>query len=120
MTELIVLFQRAVDGFGRHVHAIGGHQWNDPTPDDEWDVRMLVNHVAVEQLWVPPLLQGATVDDIGDRFDGDQLADDPVAAWDNAVDASLKAFGAPGWIRPDEVASSGQHGKPTCFSAAGV
>jgi hypothetical protein len=31
-----------------------------------------------------------------------------------------KAFGAPGWIRPDEVASSGQHGKPTCFSAAGV
>jgi uncharacterized protein (TIGR03086 family) len=107
MTELIVLFQRAVDGFGRHVHAVGEHQWNDPTPDDEWDVRMLVNHVAVEQLWVPPLLEGSTVADIGDRFDGDQLTDDPVAAWDAAVDASLQAFGAPGALERTVALSSG-------------
>jgi uncharacterized protein (TIGR03086 family) len=57
---------------------------------------MLVNHVTVEQLWLPPLMTGKDVADVGDRFDGDQLGDDPKAAWDAAVRASLDAFGAPG------------------------
>ena len=60
MTELIALFRRAADGFGRHVHAVAGGQWHDPTPCTDWDVRELVNHVAVEQLWVPPLMEGST------------------------------------------------------------
>ena len=96
MTELIALFRRAAEGFGRHVHSVLEGQWHDPTPCTDWDVRTLVNHVTVEQLWVPPLAQGSTVADIGARFDGDQLGDDPVAAWDAAVKASLAAFGAPG------------------------
>jgi uncharacterized protein (TIGR03086 family) len=96
MTELIALFRRAAEGFGRHVHSVGEGQWHDPTPCTDWDVRTLVNHVTVEQLWVPPLAQGSTVADIGARFDGDLLGDDPVAAWDAAVTASLAAFGAPG------------------------
>ncbi len=50
MTDLKVLFRRAADGFGRHVHAIGDDQWHDPTPCTDWDVRVLVNHVPVEQL----------------------------------------------------------------------
>ena len=33
-----------------------GQQWHDPTPCTDWDVRTLVNHVTVEQLWVPPLV----------------------------------------------------------------
>jgi uncharacterized protein (TIGR03086 family) len=43
---------------------------------------------------VPPLVAGSTVADIGSRFDGDQLGDDPVAVWDAAVRASRAAFGA--------------------------
>lgn len=96
MSDLIVLFERAADGFGRHVHSIAEGQWHDPTPCTDWDVRTLVHHVTVEQLWVPPLAQGSTVADIGARFDGDQLGDEPVAAWDAAVRASLAAFGAAG------------------------
>jgi len=96
MTELSALFRRAAEGFGRHVHAITNSQWNDPTPDTEWDVRMLVNHVTVEQLWAAPLMGGASVGEIGDRFDGDQLGDDPRAAWDAALAASLASFSAPG------------------------
>jgi uncharacterized protein (TIGR03086 family) len=92
----VALFQRAAEGFGRHVHSIGASQWHDPTPDTEWDVRMLVNHVTVEQLWVPPLVEGSSVADIGTRLDGDQLGDDPIATWDAAMAASLDAFGAPG------------------------
>ena len=107
MTDLIVLFQRAAEGFGRHVHSTGEEQWHDPTPDTEWDVRMLVYHVTVEQLWVPPLVQGSSVVDIGDRFDGDQLGDDPIAAWDAAVGASLAAFGTPGTLERTVSLSSG-------------
>jgi len=108
MTELIEFFQRAVDGFGAHVHATGAGQWHDPTPDTEWDVRMLVNHVTVEQLWVPPLMAGATVAEIGTRFDGDCLGDDPIAAWDAAVAASMASFGAAGALGRTVQLSSGE------------
>jgi uncharacterized protein (TIGR03086 family) len=111
LTELIELFQRAAEGFGRHVHAVVDDQWHDPTPDTEWDVRMLVNHVTVEQLWVPPLARGSTVADIGDRFDGDRLGDDPIAAWDAAVKESFSAFGAPGALDGVVALSSGE--RPT-------
>ena len=96
MTELNALFRRAADGFGRQVHSIAPGQWSAPTACTEWDVRTLVNHVAVEQLWVAPLVDGATVSDIGNSLDGDRLGDDPVAAWDAAVKASSAAFGARG------------------------
>ena len=111
MSELIDQFKRATDGFNRHVHAVRDDQWHDPTPDTEWDVRMLVNHVAVEQLWVPPLCGGATVADIGDRLDGDQLGHDPVAVWDAALHDSFAAFAAPGALDSSVALSSGE--KPT-------
>jgi uncharacterized protein (TIGR03086 family) len=108
MTELNALFQRAAEAFGRHVHAIGEGQWHDPTPCTDWDVRMLMNHVTVEQLWVPPLVRGSTVADVGDRFDGDQLGDDPFATWDAALEESLGAFGAPGALDKTVSLSGGE------------
>ena len=111
MTELIELFRRAADGFSRNVHAIAETQWHLPTPCTDWDVRMLVNHVAVEQLWVPPLVDGSTVADIGERFDGDQLGADPRATWDEAVEASIASFGGPGVLDGTVSLSSGP--KPT-------
>ncbi len=96
MSEPIEMFERAVAGFGRNVAATTGAQWHDPTPCTEWDVRTLVNHLTVEQLWVRSLVDGATVAEVGDRLDGDQLGDDPVSAWNTAVAESSAAFGAPG------------------------
>ena len=83
-----------MEDFGRHVGAVG-RRWHEPTPCREWDVRELVNHLLVEQLWVPPLLAGRTVAEVGDRFDGDQLGKDPKAAWDAASEAALAAFDEP-------------------------
>lgn len=108
MTDLEVLFQRAADGFGRHVHAIGDDQWHNPTPCTDWDVRVLVNHVTVEQLWVPFLAGGSTVADVGDRLDGDQLGTDAVATWDAALRASMSAFTAPGALAGTVALSSGE------------
>lgn len=92
-------FTCAMDEFDRRVRAIGPDQWHNPTPCTEWDVRALVNHLVAEQLWAPLLLDGATTEDVGDRFDGDQLGDDPVAAWTSAAAASRAAFATPGALR---------------------
>jgi uncharacterized protein (TIGR03086 family) len=75
------LFNAATDAFGARLESTGGDQWSAATPNDEWDVRALVNHVAGEVLWVPPLLAGSTIADVGDRLDGDLLGDDPAAVW---------------------------------------
>ncbi|MFN2477638.1 MAG: TIGR03086 family metal-binding protein [Pseudonocardiaceae bacterium] len=92
-------FACAMDEFDRRVRSVRAEQWGNSTPCTEWDVRALVNHLVTEQLWAPLLLDGATIDDIGDRFDGDQLGDDPVAAWASAAVAAREAFAAPGALR---------------------
>lgn len=79
------LYRRASEAFGARVHAVGDDQWELPTPCTDWSVRDLVNHVVAEDLWVPPLMAGQTVEDVGDRFDGDVLGEDPKRAWDRAV-----------------------------------
>lgn len=95
MSDLVELFRRSVEQFGARVETIGD-RWHLPTPDDEWDVRALVNHVLNENLWAPPLLEGMTIAEVGDRFDGDQLGDDPLAAWAEASSASVAAVAAAG------------------------
>lgn len=95
MADLVELFERAVTRFGGRVAAIGD-RWEAATPNTEWDVRALVNHVLSENLWAPPLLSGKTMADVGDRFDGDQLGDDPDAAWVAAVALSIPAVAEAG------------------------
>lgn len=96
MSDDLKHYLRALDRFGATVRAVGPDQWHARTPDEDWNVRELVNHVLVEQLWAPPLLDGASIDDVGDRFDGDQLGDDPAATWRSAEAGARAAFSADG------------------------
>jgi hypothetical protein len=84
-----------VTQFGGRVAAIGD-KWSEATPDTEWDVRALVNQVLGENLWAPLLLAGSTIAEVGDRFDGDQLGDDPQVAWAAATALSVTAVVQPG------------------------
>jgi uncharacterized protein (TIGR03086 family) len=47
-------------------------------------------------LWVAPLVEGQTIAQVGDRFEGDVLHDEPKAAWREASDAACEAFEADG------------------------
>jgi uncharacterized protein (TIGR03086 family) len=92
----------AVEYFGRTlrfhsgiIHMVGD-KWSNPTPDDEWDVRALVNHVVGELVWMPPLFDGLTIAEVGDKFDGDVLGDAPLDAWDAAEAGATAAVGAAG------------------------
>ena len=77
--DLTTLHERTVAEFVARVEAVPDATWSHPTPCTEWDVRAVVNHVVGEDRWTAPLLEGATIAEVGDRFDGDLLGDDPVA-----------------------------------------
>ena len=94
--ELLDAHGTAMASFDRLVQAVPTDRWDAPTPCTDWSVRDLVGHLVTEQLWVPPLLAGKTIEEVGDRFEGDQLGDDPVAAWRAAADAARRAWLAPG------------------------
>jgi uncharacterized protein (TIGR03086 family) len=85
------LHRRSVEGFMARVDAIGAEAWAGPTPCPDWDVRALVNHVVNEDLWAVPLMEGATIEEVGNRFDGDLLGDNPAAATRAACETSTMA-----------------------------
>src|SRR5690606_39157321 len=68
-------------------------EWDRPTPCTEWSVRDLLNHLTAEHLWVPHLLRGETLEQVGSRYDGDVLGDDPMGSWRRAITASVLAWG---------------------------
>lgn len=78
--ELPQLYTRSVDLFYGLVNIVKPEDWLSQTPNSEWNVRNLVNHVAAEDLWIPPLLSGKTLAEIGNQFDGDVLGDSPQLA----------------------------------------
>ncbi|GAA2962700.1 TIGR03086 family metal-binding protein [Streptomyces enissocaesilis] len=100
--------------FGGHVRAVRQDQWRAPTPCAEWSVRDLVNHLTVEQLWVPPLVterrtaEEAHDGSFGFDADGDVLGDDPVAVWERAAAGAREAFAAPGALERTVQLSYGQ------------
>jgi uncharacterized protein (TIGR03086 family) len=77
--EAVELYRGTAAHWQALVGAVRPDQWSAPTPCPKWDVRALVNHVVGEQLWLPPLMAGQTIAEVGDRFDGDLLGEDPVA-----------------------------------------
>ena len=106
------MFGRAVAEFDARVRQIGDHQWQAATPDEDWTVRDLVNHLVGEDLWAPPLLAGSTIAEVGDRFEGDVLGAEPKAAWAAASAAAVRAAGEDGAPRPQESSSASSLVKP--------
>lgn len=87
-----------MDVFDRAMHKIGLTDWDSGTPCPDWTVRDLVNHIVVEQMWVPDMLAGRTVEEVGDRFAGDQLGDDPLRAWAESSQVARAAWLQPGVV----------------------
>jgi uncharacterized protein (TIGR03086 family) len=66
-------------------------QLGNPTPCTDWNVRALLNHMVYELRWMPEILSGKKVEEVGSRYDGDLLSTDPHSAWQHAADAALVA-----------------------------
>jgi uncharacterized protein (TIGR03086 family) len=88
------LHRRSVEGFAARVQALDAippDRWAGPTPCGEWNVRALLNHIVYEDLWTVPLMEGATIAEVGDRYEGDLLGDDPLGAARAACDMAVTA-----------------------------
>lgn len=94
--ELLELYRRSLAEFTGRVSKVRDDQWTAPTPCDDWDVRTLVNHVVYEDRWALPLFRGATLAEVGDRFEGDLLGADPAGNAREAADDSVRELATPG------------------------
>jgi len=63
--------RRALADTGTIVNNIGGHQLSAPTPCDDYDVSGLLTHLIGGNYWVPPLVEGRTIEEVGDSLDRD-------------------------------------------------
>jgi len=105
--DLPKVHERALEHTGRYVAGVKDDQWDDPTPDDEWNVRQLVNHMVSGNFWVAPLMGGRTIEEVGDRYDGDLLGDDPVAAFQQSAKEAAAAVNTPGAMQASCAVSYG-------------
>ncbi len=94
--DVALLHRRALQSFGAVVRAVPADGWHAPTPCADWNVHDLVNHLVNENCWTGPLFDGATVADVGERYDGDLLGSDPVTAWERSEHVAAAAVGRPG------------------------
>ncbi|GGO46245.1 TIGR03086 family protein [Streptomyces daqingensis] len=106
--DLIDAFDSAFEEWDRLVHEVGPRQWEEPTPCSDWNVRDLVNHLVSEHLWAPHLLAGETLAQVGDRYEGDVVGGDPVAAWERAGSGSWPAFHREGALHGDVHVTGGK------------
>ncbi|MFG1651430.1 TIGR03086 family metal-binding protein [Micromonospora sp. NPDC049275] len=96
--DLLEAYRRSLAEFVDRVDQIGPGQWAEETPCPDWDVRTLVNHVVGEDRWSVPLLAGRTIEEVGDRLDGDVLGADPVTTAREATAQAEIAVTHPGTI----------------------
>lgn len=97
------------------VIGVGEDQWAGPTPCADWDVRSLVNHIVSGNFWAAELGTGKTIEEVGDRLDGDVLGDDPTGTYLSSAELAAAAFRAPGAMeRPCAVSYGPVPGEVYC------
>ncbi|MGH8986017.1 MAG: TIGR03086 family metal-binding protein [Acidimicrobiia bacterium] len=92
--DLATYHRRACGEFDKRVTRVSSDAWARSTPCTDWDVRALVNHNTAENLWVPELLAGRSLESVGDRFEGDVGGANPGGAWQATARAAVAAVDA--------------------------
>ena len=85
------LFRDAVGFWSEQASKVEDPAGPCPPRARDWDVRALVNHLVGEERWARPLLEGKTIAEVGDAFDGDVLGEDPLSA---VIEAAYDAVAA--------------------------
>jgi len=101
------LHERALASTRSYVANVKPDQLSLPTPCDDYDVHALLNHVIGGNLWVAPLVEGQTIEQVGDRLDGDQVGDNALAAYHASAKSAAAAFNSPGAMETPVAVSYG-------------
>lgn len=82
--DVFILSDEALE---RVIKQIPAALWDKPVPDSlavnrkGATLRELINYHAYDEAWVPDTLAGKTAEEVGAKYDGDLLGDDPAAAY---------------------------------------
>jgi hypothetical protein len=94
--EIFILANEALQ---QVIQQIKEEQWSLDAPEKmsrkPATIRELVNYHAYDDAWVPDVLTGKTIAEVGDKYDGDLLGDDPKgnsAKYASLANAAAKDF----------------------------
>ena len=96
MSDIAQLHRQALEATSKTVAGVKPDQWAAASPDEDWDARAVLNHVVSGNWWAMELVGGRTIQEVGDRLDGDVLGADPLSAYVDSAEAAAKAFEAEG------------------------
>jgi uncharacterized protein (TIGR03086 family) len=85
------LFKAAVKSAHGCISQVEPAQLGRATPCSKWNLRALLNHMVNELAWIPDLLAGKTIAEVGSKYDGDLLGNDAPAAWRLLLEHALAA-----------------------------
>ncbi len=91
--EVFILANRALEAVVKQIKPEQYIQIVPPemTRQPGLPLREIINYHAYDDSWVPDVLAGKTAAEVGDKYDGDLLGDDPVASFSRIVDRSVEA-----------------------------
>lgn len=114
MNELLSMFLSGQRAFGERVRAITEAQWSAPTPDAEWSVADLVDHLIDEHRWLPPLMHGLDLKSAGEVVAGTRslpvdggVGSNHAELWDEAAIGSADAVVEPHALEREVALSRG-------------
>jgi len=90
--DVFILTDQALNAV---VGQIRDDQWDTRVPDDMsprqpgMTLRRIINYHAYDDAWVPDVLGGKTIDDVGTRWDGDLLGDHPKLNFASIVETAV-------------------------------
>jgi uncharacterized protein (TIGR03086 family) len=88
------IFKAALEQATTVVKQVRPDQFANDTPDTEWNVRDLISHMLYELSWVPDVVAGKTISDVGSEYEGDLIGDsdlDLSVTWQEAADKAEMA-----------------------------
>jgi uncharacterized protein (TIGR03086 family) len=86
------LFKRAMAQATKVVSQVSTADYKLSTPDTEWNVRRLLKHMLYELSWTADIVRGATIAEVGDKYDGNLIGGNLTAAWRVAAKAAGQAI----------------------------
>jgi uncharacterized protein (TIGR03086 family) len=86
------LFGRCLSQANHVIAHVSTDNFSLLTPDTEWDVHALSNHMLYELSWIPDILSGKTVEEVGNRHDGNIIDSDPIGTWQKAGERAIQAI----------------------------
>lgn len=86
------LYSRVLEQATEAVDKVRPEELDRALADSEWTVRDVIDRMLRELTQLPDILQGKTVEEVGDKYDSSLLEDEDLqATWHTLADAALRA-----------------------------